>query len=118
MTEQSDYRERIRFFRERLDPTSADQREIKILHAEVEELQAKLAEKEEDLHCALMSRDEFRLESKTRGCALEARVAELEAAIRSFFRAEWGLDPVNPGEARDNLENVGRRATRDREDTP
>ena len=48
--------------------------------------------------------------------ALEARVAELEAAIRSFFRAEWGLDPVNPGEARDNLENVGRRATRDREE--
>ena len=40
----------------------------------------------------------------------EARVRELEAAIRGYFRAGWGLDPVDPAVARNELESVGRRA--------
>ena len=41
-----------------------------------------------------------------------ARERELEAAIRDYFRAEWGFDPVDPSVKRDELENVARLGAR------
>ena len=43
---------------------------------------------------------------------LQARERELESAIRAYFRAEWGWDPVDPSVARDELENVMRLGAR------